>query len=155
MPKLITIQPDGTRTEQEWPDDGTRPDLHTLQQAVGGGLIQPVNSFLPEGARMEAYANEEGVLKRMRENPEGSKAVNWPVGELDTWRGLPIDNLVGPIVILEGFPTHEEIDDKLDAAFESGDAEFCLMCRSVAYKTINDAGDTLFRCTACEAEYGA
>lgn len=101
MPKMIIIQPDGTRTEEEWPQDGTRPDLRTLQKAVGG-YIEPVNAFLPEG--MEAYVNEEGLLRGMRENPEGSNAVNWPVGEIDALRGLPIENLVGPVVILEGFP---------------------------------------------------
>lgn len=176
MPKIITIQSDGTRTEQECPDDGTRPELHTLQQAVGGGLIQHVNAFLPEGARMEAFANENGVRMGFRENPEGSKAINWPVGTIDQLRGLPVENIVGPIVILEGFPTHDEIDQEIEAAFESGDAEFCLFCSGVA-RLVEDAlipfseekrilttvaelneeqTDTAprkFRCTECQKEY--
>lgn len=152
MPKLTTIHPDGTKTFKEWPDDGTRPDLHELQKCVGG-LIEPVSAFLPRGSRMEAYVNEEGVLRRLADNPEGSKAVNWPVGEIDRLRGLPIENLVGPVVILEGFPTDGEIEDELEAAFERGDAEDCLMCHSVARKQTSDDGTEFWRCTACKAEY--
>lgn len=149
MPKLITIQPDGTLTEKVWADDGTRPDLATLQAAVGG-LIQPVDAFLPEG--VEAYANEEGVLRGFKANPAGSKAVNWPVGETDTLRGLAVESLVGPIVILEGFPTHEEIDEEIDAAFESGDAEFCPACRGLSRKIKDPDRGILFRCTKCGHE---
>jgi len=89
----ITIyQTDGTSATEER-DPSNRPGLRELQAAVGGGLIQSVDAFLEEG--VEAYANEEGLLKRMAINIAGAKAVKWP------------EPLVGPIVVLKGFDEDE------------------------------------------------
>lgn len=90
----ITIHhPDGTQ-EITFHKASDHPSLETLQAAVGGGLIEPVDRFLTDGSF--AYANEEGLLRGMDRNPSGARAVNWP------------EPLVGPVVVLSGFDPEED-----------------------------------------------
>lgn len=101
--KLTVVHPDG-RKEISFHDPSDRPTYEWLRDAVGG-LIQPCGQFMePEG---EAYCNEEFLLLGMDPNPEGSRAVRWPVGEMDLLRGVEIGPLHGPVVILEGFDEWE------------------------------------------------
>jgi len=101
---LTVIQPDGsTKVTEHDPKD--RPVYEVLRDLVGG-LIQPCASFM-EG-NVEAYCNEEFLLYGMAPNPVGSKAVNWPVGEIDFLRGEPVGLLHGPIVILKDFDEEED-----------------------------------------------
>lgn len=105
-PTMTTIQPDGTRQVRHF-EPGEGPSLEELQEAVGG-LIQPVDAFLDDGRR--AYCNEEFLLHGLAPNPEGSRAVKWPVGEKDFLTGGQVGMLHGNIVILEGFPSEDEED---------------------------------------------
>lgn len=79
-----------------------RPSYEKLRELVGG-LIEPCGQFL-EG---EAYCNEEFLLRGMAPNLVGSKAVKWPVGEMDLIRQVRVGPLHGPVVILEGFDEWE------------------------------------------------
>jgi hypothetical protein len=97
MGTMTVIQPDGSSVIRE---HASRPTLDQLQAAVGG-LIQPISRFCEPG--VEAYANEEGLLRRMAVNPAASEAVRWPVGERDPLSGFVVMPLVGPVVILTGF----------------------------------------------------
>ena len=92
MATITIIQPDGTKTVTER-NSAARPQLEELQKAVGG-YIEAVDAYLPEGT--QAYANEEGLLVGLHQNPEGTKAVKWP---------YPI---VGPVIICEGFAPDED-----------------------------------------------
>jgi len=101
---LIIIHPDGRKEVSNYaPSD--RPPYEVLRDAVGG-LIQPCGQFMK--GRSEAYCNEEFLLHGMAPNLEGSKAVNWPVGEKDRLWGSLIEPLHGPIIILEGFDEEED-----------------------------------------------
>jgi len=101
---LIIIHPNGRREVSNYPPS-ERPPYEVLREAVGG-LIQPCGQFMKGNS--EAYCNEEFLLFGMAPNLEGSKAVSWPVGEMDTLRGERIPPLHGPIVILEGFDEEED-----------------------------------------------
>lgn len=101
------------------PDDAPPPALKLLQAAVGG-LIEPVDRFLPmnlhavESAHdpvVVAYANEEGAIRGLPENASGSAAVRWPLDAADPIRG--------PVVVLEGWQRGHftgEFDDETDDA---------------------------------------
>jgi len=93
MATITIYQPDGSKTVTTR-DADDHPSLKELQAAVGGGLIQAVDAFLEDGSM--AYANEEGLLRRMAVNMAGAYAVNWP------------EPLVGPIVVLSGFDPEED-----------------------------------------------
>lgn len=99
---LIVIHPDGRRLVSNYlPSE--RPSYDTLRELVGG-LIQPCGQFM-EG---EAYCNEEFLVLGMAPNLVGSRAVKWPVGELDIVRQVKVGPLHGVVVILEGFEEEEE-----------------------------------------------
>lgn len=88
LAKMTIIQPDGS-TATERRDPSNRPTLAEMQAAVGGGYIEAVDAYMPEG--IEAYANEEGRLRGMARNVVGTIRVRWP---------YPI---VGPVLVMEGF----------------------------------------------------
>jgi len=104
MGTMTVIHPDGTETVTLF-TEGTQPSLDQLQAAVGG-LIEPVDAFCAEG--VQAYVNEEGLLRGLPINPAGTAAVKWPVGERDRLTGSKVGPLVGPVVVLTGFPPDED-----------------------------------------------
>ena len=67
------------------------PELKDMQQWVGGGLIErvPLPRNMKDEGVWEILVNEEGLLKGMEFNAEGSR-----IAEQD---------LVGPVVIFENF----------------------------------------------------
>ena len=84
------------------PDDAPAPSLDLLQAAVGG-YVEPVVQFLPATVSSGldphehvtvAYANEEGTIRGLPPNHDGSAAVRWPAD------AAPIR---GPVVVLEGW----------------------------------------------------
>jgi hypothetical protein len=101
--KITIIQPDGTETI-EMREPTNRPRLDELQAAVGG-LIEAVDANLPVG--IIAYANEEGRLVDMAENPKATRRCRWPY------------MIVGPVIILEGFAADDI--DAVDNDDEDGD----------------------------------
>jgi hypothetical protein len=105
--KITIIQPDGTETV-EMREPTNRPELVELQEAVGG-LIEAVDANLPVGTI--AYANEEGRLVDMAENPKATRRCRWPY------------MIVGPVIILEGFAA-----DDIDAVEDDEDSEDAVLC---------------------------
>ena len=99
--------PDGRVLTLEW-EEGTRPAYEWLSKVVEG-YIETVDRFLegggPEGT-IQAYCNEEGLLRGMRGNVPGMKALNWPEPP-GGWGSFDPDN-VGeppPPVVIMGRPT--------------------------------------------------
>lgn len=84
---MITIQPDGTRSEQYG-----KPELAALQREVGG-YIEEIGYFTKfEGHRCTAYANEDGLMMLMPRNTPAMKL--WA----DQYTHASV--LVGPVVIV-------------------------------------------------------
>jgi hypothetical protein len=80
------------------PDEGTKSfSLKQMQDYVGGGLIQKVPTY---DAKVAAWCNEEGLIKRM----EGNAAASM---YLTTISGIP-QSIVGPVVIFEEGDTDTE-----------------------------------------------
>jgi len=67
------------------------PTLKDMQQWVGGGLIErvPLPRDMKDEGVWEIIVNEEGLLKDMAYNEEGSRLAD--------------QDLVGPVVIFENF----------------------------------------------------
>ena len=76
------IHPDGSCSEMPEPGSPNGFTLDQLQGAVGG-YIEPVRSDLPGKVFL---ADEEGLLKDLRQNPVGSFLVGRPI--------------VGPLVVI-------------------------------------------------------
>ena len=70
---IITIQPDGTRSEQF-----AKPELELLQSAVGGYIEHVPHFDKFEGRKCRAYVNEEGAISDMPFNPHATEL--WKAG---------------------------------------------------------------------------
>lgn len=103
--------PDGRVLVQEW-EDGTRPAYEWLSKAVEG-YIEGVDRFLENGGpdgTVQAYCNEEGLLRGMTGNVPGMKALNWPEppGGWDAYDAeAPFEP--PPPVLITGRPTPEQV----------------------------------------------
>jgi hypothetical protein len=83
---LVIIQPDGTETRETY--TGEEPELEKLQKAVGGFIELVRVDF--EGARRDAFVNEEGRLEGLPMKVRACE-ITGPYGY-----GV----IVGPIAIL-------------------------------------------------------
>lgn len=71
--KLVVIHPDGTRVETRMKQ---KPELETLQQAVGGYIELVRVRF--EGRVRDAFVNEEGALTGLPNNREATAMLAHP-----------------------------------------------------------------------------
>lgn len=96
---VILVHEDGSI--ETWRDFAIfRPSYSQLRSWVQD-LITSVDFYLTTEERAEAFAGDNSYAFKCAPNPAGSRLVNWPVD-----RG-PI---LGRVVILVGFASHDEID---------------------------------------------
>lgn len=86
--RLVTIHPDGERSERRYEK---RPTLEDLQAAVGGYVEHVKVKY--KGKIRDAYVNEDGKLKNL---PFNEAATGYYI---EAHRGFVVDYIVGPLVI--------------------------------------------------------
>ncbi len=91
--RTVIFKSDGTKLVRDW-DEGKRPDLKWLQQAVGGYI--ELCPGAQDGEHM--YVNENGRLEGLPVNPQ---------------IGLSSQSLRGDVVVLHGFTLDEGEDEMI------------------------------------------
>lgn len=103
---VILVHEDGE--VETWRRAALDPPEYRELRAWVQDLIASVNVFMSTDERCEAFVGEHSIGRP--ENRKGSRLVEWPVGETDPFTWIPTDPLGGPVLILIGFASSEEMD---------------------------------------------